>query len=443
MPKHPLRDKVIGVLIGLVVGAATVALVWATSGGSAEVRVVGRVLDDGSVEVRLQQRAIPQESELEQLEEPAWSERIAPTARIIPADATPNRWYVSSGVVIELSEPEPPNVGEIGPYEISGTPTINRPVDEQTLLCVITHGEPADFFWFQVYSAFLDSERWHDIDLRAEMYKGSADQADGIKRCVEDGAAAIATTLADPEALKPALDSAREAGVRLVTFNSGAEQASELGAIAHVSLDEAAVGRIAAQEFIQRGVSGDILCIIHEPSNTGLEQRCDVLDARYEHGDVIRVRVSDASDPVAEIAARATAEVGGAIALNANTAYQMADALNAERPDIVLAAVSADFPRPLAMLFNGRLSFVLWSHALEQGYLTTTALLYGHGTPFPRETGLFTQATQVSIQPTVITPEAVRALFAEDNPIRATLPAWFDALEQAIENEQPSSGDGN
>lgn len=441
-----MKDKLIGILVGLVVGAAATALVWATSGGSAEVRVVGRVLDDGRVEVRLQQRAVDPTTDLQDLqslEDPEWSERIAPDLRFIPADAEPNRWYASSGVVLEVSEPERPNVGEIGPYEIAGTPTINRPFDEQTLLCVITHGQPADFFWYQVYSAFLDSERWHDIDLRAEMHKDSTDQAEGIKRCVEDGAAAIATTLADPETLKPALDAANEAGVRVVTFNSGADRAGEVGAITHVSLDEPSVGRIAAQEFIRRGVSGDIMCIIHEPSNTGLEQRCDQLEASYDAGEVHRVRVSDASDPVAVIAARANDRVGGAIALNANTAYQMADALNVERPDIVLAAVSADFPRPLAMLYTGRLSFVLWSHALEQGYLTTTALLYGHGTPFPRETGLFADAIQVTIQPTVITPEAVHELYAEDNPIRSTLPAWFEALQQAIESESTSADAGN
>ncbi len=441
----PLSDKLIGILIGLVVGAAATALVWAASGGSAEVRALVRVLDDGRVEVRLQHRAVEPSSNLSGLENqqsPAWSERLSPDARFLPVDAKPNRWYASSGVVIEVSDPEPPNVGEIGPFEIAGTPTVNRPFDDQTLLCVITHGEPADFFWYQVYSAFLDSERWHGIDLRAEMYEASSDQAAGIVRCVEDGAAAIATTLADPEVLKPALDAANAANVRVITFNSGADRATDLGAIAHVSLDEPSVGRIAAQQFIQRGVSGDILCIIHEPSNTGLEQRCDVLEASYDAGQVRRVRVSDASDPVAAITAQATESVGGAIALNANTAYQMADALNAERPDIVLAAVSADFPRPFAMLFKGRLSFVLWSHALEQGYLTTTALLYGHGTPFPRETGLFTGATQVSIQPTVITPEAVQALFAADNPIRDTLPAWFEALREAIESE-PTRNDEN
>jgi len=431
----------VGLVIGLIIGASATGLLWATSGGSAEVRVVARKLDDGRVEVALQSRPLNPETQLEGLDGADWGERLRPQLRILPADAASDRWYVSSGVTIGVGDPAPPGVAEIGPFEISGTPTVSRPFDRDTLFCVLTHGVQEDFFWFQLYSALLDAQRWNDIELRAEMHEHGADQAEAIRRCVADGAAAIATTLADPDVLQPALDEASDAGVRVVTFNSGSDRATDVGSIAHVSLDESAVGRTAAEQFRQRNVSGDILCIIHEPSNTGLEERCDSLGSAYDGGSVIRVRISDAEDSLAKISAQATETVGGAIALNANTAYLMAEALSAARPDIVLAAVSADFPTPLAMLHSGRLSFVLWSHALEQGYLTTTALLWGHGTPFPTQTGLFAEATQISILPTVVTSEAVQALFDADSAIRETLPAWIDALERAIQEESARSGE--
>ena len=429
-----------GMMVGLIIGASATGFIWATSGNSAEVRVVARKLDDGRVEVALQTRPIDAQAQLEGLDSPGWGERLQPRLRFLADEATTNRWYASSAVTIEVEEPAPPSVAQIGPFEISGTPTVSRPFDRDTLFCVVTHGEQQDFFWFQVYSALVDARQWNDIQLRAEMHTDGVDQAEGIRRCVRDGAAAIATTLADPDVLLPALNEATEAGVRIVTFNSGSDRATDVGSIAHVALDESAVGRIAAEQFQQRGVSGDILCIIHEPSNTGLEQRCDSLEMSYDGGSVVRVRVSDADDAPATIAEQASDTVGGALALNANTAYEMAEALSAERPEIVLAAVTADFPSPLAMLYSGRLSFVLWSHALEQGYLTTTALLYGHGTPFPTEIGLFQEATLISIQPTVITGEAVQALYDADNTVRSTLPAWIDALDRAIQQELEQSG---
>ncbi|MDE2745923.1 MAG: substrate-binding domain-containing protein [Chloroflexota bacterium] len=435
------RHTLVGLMIGLIIGASATGIIWATSGSSSEVRIVARKLDDGRVEVALQTRLADPQGQLEGLDRPGWSERLTPQYRFLPGDAPTNRWLSSSSVTIHVDEPSHPSVAEIGPFEISGTPTVSRPFDRDTLFCVLTHGVQEDFFWFQLYSALLDAQRWNNIALRAEMHEHGADQADAIRRCVADGAAAIATTLADPDVLQPALDEANDAGVRVITFNSGSERATEVGSIAHVSLDEAAVGRTAAEQFQEREVSGDILCIIHEPSNTGLEQRCDALEGAYDAGSVIRVRISDTEDSLARITAQATETVGGAIALNANTAYLMAEALSAARPDIVLAAVSADFPTPLAMLHSGRLSFVLWSHALEQGYLTTTALLWGHGTPFPVQTGLFAEATQISILPTVVTSEAVQAMFDADSALRQTLPAWIDALERAIQEESAESGE--
>ncbi len=433
------RQRLLYIVVGLVIGAIATSLVWSASGGSSEVRLAARVLEDGRVEVALQQ---PVESHRvsDDTEAPQWSDLNLPSLRFLANDAEPDRWFYSSAITLELDARTPPAVTEIGPFEIAGTPTGNRPVNDQTLLCVITHGDPTDFFWFQVYSALADAAYWNDISLRAEMYEAGADQAMAIDRCVEDGAAAIAVTLADPQAPEASLERAAAAGVRLVSFNSGSDQATVVGASAHVSLDETAVGLLAAQEFADRGVSGDLLCIIHESTNRGLEQRCDSLEAAYAAGSVIRVRLNESeTDAESVIAASVSDAVGGALALNANSAYAMVDAISAEHPDLALAAVSADFPRPFAMLYSERLSFVLWPHALEQGYHSITALLFAHGTPFPSESGLFAEATQIAIQPTVITPQSVRALFEADNQFRENLPAWIDALERAIDAETVAS----
>ena len=55
-----------------------------------EVRVATRSLDDGRVEVAVQQR--PADAD--------WSDRQLPDAHFLPADVEPNVWRVSSGVPI-------------------------------------------------------------------------------------------------------------------------------------------------------------------------------------------------------------------------------------------------------------------------------------------------------------------------------------------------------
>lgn len=471
MPSQPQRQRILYILVGLIVGAIATSVVWATTGGTAEVRIAARILDDGRFEVGLQHR---------DAEAVDWSEVQRPDQRYLAPDAERNQWRFSSTLTVDVAAPEavasdleavpeagaeddgqtvadedafidaiaqadelddtePADTGpvvSVGPFDIIGTPTGNRPIDEETLFCVVTHGTTNDFFWYQVYSAFADARDWNDINIRAEVHEFGTDQADAIDQCVEDGAAAIASTLADPEALAPALVRAQDAGVRLLTFNSGSDRATDVGAVAHVALDEEAVGQVAAQQFRDREVSGDLLCVIHEPTNRSLEERCDSLEAAYDAGGVVRVRIAESDeDAVTTIAAAVTDDVGGALALNANTAYDMSAAIHEDYPDIVLGAVTADFPRPIAMLHTGSLDFVLWSHALEQGYHAITALLFAHGTPFPREIGMFSEATQITIQPSVITSESVDRLRDQDNTFGATLPAWLNALELAIESE--------
>ncbi|MCY3570160.1 MAG: substrate-binding domain-containing protein [Chloroflexi bacterium] len=228
---------------------------------------------------------------------------------------------------------------------------------------MITHGTPYDFFWYQVLSALAGSQGRYNISLRPVM------EAAAIDQCVADGTAAIATTLADADALASAIGRATDAGVRMVTFNSGSDCAPDVGAVAHVASDETAVGRIAFEQFLARDVSGEVLGIIHEPTNRGFKECCDALGASYDGGEVRRPRISESDqDAVTKIAGAVTDNLGGARALNANTADDMAAASANDQPSEVLAAVFADFPRPLAMLAAERLSLMLWSHALDQGY---------------------------------------------------------------------------
>ena len=83
------------------------------------------------------------------------------------------------------------------------------------------------------------------IGVRAESYAVAAEQAEAVRRCVADGATGIATTLAEPEVLKPAVREAIDAGIPVVSFNSGAEVASEVGTVMHISLDDREGGRSA------------------------------------------------------------------------------------------------------------------------------------------------------------------------------------------------------
>ena len=272
----------------------------ASEGNGDTVRISAVKSDDGSVTVALQERSGGE-----------WGERQLPRFRVLPADAPTGAWLNSS----ELT-------------------TSGAGAADDTLYCVISHGEPGDQFWRLLRGYVRQAELDLGINVRFFSSLQGSDQAATIEQCSADGAAVIAATLANPVAITDSLLAAKAAGARIITFNSGSEHAEAAGAEIHISLDDVGAGSLAAETFSQRGVTGTIACLIHEAANVGLESRCDGLEDAYAGDQVIRLRLPDDLEPseVTDwIAQRLTDPDGPAIhavlTLNADTQLQALDAI--------------------------------------------------------------------------------------------------------------------
>ena len=86
-------------LVGAMVGAATLAVVQAVTSGETEVRITAQRLDDGRTEFGLQQRV-----------DGEWGERLLPSGRFFPARVTPGRWLNSTPLVVSVTIEDPPDV---------------------------------------------------------------------------------------------------------------------------------------------------------------------------------------------------------------------------------------------------------------------------------------------------------------------------------------------
>ena len=95
---------VIAVLAG--VAALSVGVVVATSHNSTEVRIAAKRLDDGRIEVALQQREL----------DGSWGDRILPTRRFVPASGHEGRWLTSSPLEVALPTPTPGPVLTVDEY---------------------------------------------------------------------------------------------------------------------------------------------------------------------------------------------------------------------------------------------------------------------------------------------------------------------------------------
>ncbi len=199
----------------------------------------------------------------------------------------------------------------------------------QLKIAMITHGDGGSF-WSVAKKGAEDAAKAMNVNLDYEESNNDPQkQAQLIEAAVTGGAQGIAVSAPNPDAIKDALAKATAAGIPIITLNSGSTVYKELGAITHVGQDEEIAGEGAGEQLKAAGGT-NLLCVIHEQNNTGLQDRCTGA-AKTFGGKVTDFQVTGTSDPTKtanEIAAK----------LQADTSIDSVLALN---PDIAMAAVES------------------------------------------------------------------------------------------------------
>ena len=118
---------------------------------------------------------------------------------------------------------------------------------------VITHGSAGDAFWDVVQNGA--EAAGEDLGVSVD-YQSDGDpqrQAQLIDAAVNQGVDGIVVSMANPDALQDSVEAAVDAGIPVVTINSGGDRSAEFGAIGHVGQDEAIAGQGAGRRARGRG----------------------------------------------------------------------------------------------------------------------------------------------------------------------------------------------
>jgi len=268
--------------------------------------------------------------------------------------------------------------------------------NSQYKICMVTHGDGGGF-WSVAKAGAMKAAEDLGVDFDYQESNNDAEaQAQLIEADVSAGCQAIAVSAPNPDAIEGALGKANEAGIPLVTMNSGSQVFKELGAFTHVGQDEIIAGREAGTKFKELGAT-KVLCPIQEQNNIGLQERCD--GAKETFGNVENLQLSaglaDLAKSQAEIQAKLEADpsIDGVFALNADIATAAAmPAAEAVGRDITIGTVdlSGDAVQAIA---DGQLAFAIDQQQYAQGYMSVVLLylnlLNGHelGGGLPMYTG--------------------------------------------------------
>jgi simple sugar transport system substrate-binding protein len=246
-------------------------------------------------------------------------------------------------------------------------------------LGLAVHSNPAeDLFWGVVEKGAMDAADTFGIELKSGGSGDPAEQAQLVETYIADQVDGIIVSLANPDALKDAVLKATEAGIPVITVNSGVDVFKELGALNHIGQTEVVAGQGAGEKLAEAGAT-KLLCVIHEEANIGLEQRCDgateTFGGEVERFSVATTGVRDVAGTVAAIQNKlvSDATIDAILTLNPVIAAAARDAIAAEGGSQLLATFDLS-PDVLDAIENGEMLFAVDQQQYLQGYLPVVFL---------------------------------------------------------------------
>lgn len=256
------------------------------------------------------------------------------------------------------------------------------PARSEIRIVVVTHGQSSDPFWSVVANGVRDAAG--ELGVRAEYQApGSFDMVEMselIEAAVASRPSGLVVSIPDPDALGGAIRGAVEAGVPVISINSGAEAFRALGALAHVGQTEYEAGYGGGERLAAAGVR-HALCVNHEVGNAALDLRCQGLaDALARSGGAVRVLAVELADPedarqrVAG-ALRADSTIDGMLTLGPTGAEPALAALRElARPQRIAFATFDLSPAVLEAVRDGEMLFAIDQQQYLQGYLPVVFL---------------------------------------------------------------------
>jgi simple sugar transport system substrate-binding protein len=247
---------------------------------------------------------------------------------------------------------------------------------QDVTIAMVTHGDGGSF-WAVAKRGAEDAAKQMGVELKySESNNDPQKQAQLIDAAVTEKVDGLAVSAPNPDALKDSLAKATSAGIPIITLNSGADDFADLGAYTHVGQTEEIAGEGAGAKFKEAGAK-KLLCVIHEQSNIGLNQRCDGAKKGFG-GEVENLQVKGTDDiqtTLTEIQSKLQADtsIDAVLALNPDIAVAARDAVKGAGSEATLATfdLSGDVVQAIE---DGEIAFAVDQQQYLQGYLPVVFL---------------------------------------------------------------------
>lgn len=245
-------------------------------------------------------------------------------------------------------------------------------------IIVVAHGQANDPFWSVVKNgaAKAGEQTGATVDFRSPEVFDMVAMAQLIDAAVNQNPDGLVVSIPDADALGPSIQRAVDAGIPVISMNSGADVAHDLGAKLHVGQSEYDAGKVAGAKLAELGGTKGI-CVNHEVGNVSLDQRCAGFAEGFAHPVTVIPTQMDPAEVQSKVRAALEADPGidTILALGASMVGEptvaAVEALGRDDLRIGSFDLSAGYLQAVA---DGKATFAIDQQQFLQGYLPVVFL---------------------------------------------------------------------
>jgi len=265
--------------------------------------------------------------------------------------------------------------GDKGPTGASGTTETSGAVNQNGFrIAVVTHGQASDPFWSVVANGVKAAAQDEGVtaDYNAPQTFDMVAMSQLIDAAVASKPDGLIVSIPDADALGPSIQKAVDAGIPVISINSGSDVFKDLGVLVHIGQTEEVAGQLAGERMKEGGATKAI-CVNQEVGNAALDLRCKGFEEGF--GSPVEVVPVDLNDPGGITqsitgAIQADPDIDGILTLGPTASTPALEALRSANKigDIKLATfdLSTDV---LNAIDKGEMLFAIDQAQYLQGYL--------------------------------------------------------------------------
>ena len=252
-----------------------------------------------------------------------------------------------------------------------GSGTADTP---RMVIAMITHEVPGDSFWDLVRKGAETAAKKDNIELRYSNDPEAPNQANLVQTAVDSGVKGIAVTLAKPDAMKPAVQSAEAKGIPVVAFNAGLDAWQAMGVREYFGQDGYVAGQEAGKRLTAEGAK-KVICVIQEQGHVDLEARCAGVKNTFPAAEVLNVNGKDMPSVESTITAKLQQDptVDHVVALGAPFALAAVQSVGNAGSKAKVATFDTNAALVDAIK-NGQVEWAVDQQPFLQGYLAIDSL---------------------------------------------------------------------